>query len=459
MIKKLSLFFLGTGLLLGSLSAARGETFTAYLNGAQQVPPVATGATGYARIVVNESAGTLSWTVVYNNLTSAQNAAHIHAPGAIGVNAAVAIGFAAPGGTSGTITGSGTITPTQLAQLRAHQGYVNVHSANFPNGEIRGQLGIDRPIDFDGDGRQDFSILRSPGTTPNPITYFNFNSTTGVQIANWGDANTDFPVPGDYDGDAIGDFAVYRAGATATDLSHFFVFRSSDNTVAVTEFGMGNDQAICRDYDGDGKTDIAIYRRGATPDSNAQWWIRQSSTGTNYVVTWGITGDTASDVPTIGDFPVPGDYDGDGKFDVAVYRIGALPATNSFIVFRSSDSQVVFVPWGNFATDYVVPGDYDGDGKFDYAVARASNPMVWFILQSSDNQVRQVRWGNGVTDIPVQGDYDGDGRADVAVYRPGTTPTAVSTFWVFNSFDQTASQTRWGTGSLNDFVLNTFDVR
>src|SRR5258707_415486 len=239
MFEKLSLLFLGTVLFLGSLSSARAETFTAYLSGAQQVPVNATNATGYARIFVNEGAGTLSWVVVYNNLTSNQTAAHIHAPAAIGANAAVAIGFSAPGGTSGTITGSGVITPTQLAQIRAHQGYVNVHSMNFPGGEIRGQLGIERPVDFDGDGRQDLSILRFPTGPPRPITYFNLNSTSGVQIANWGDAQTDFPVPGDYDGDAIGDLAVYRAGATATDFSHFYVFRSSDNTVQVTEFGMG----------------------------------------------------------------------------------------------------------------------------------------------------------------------------------------------------------------------------
>lgn len=457
MIKKLSLFLLSAVLLLGSLSAVRAETFTAYLNGAQQVPVAATSATGYARIVVNESAGTVSWTVVYNNLTSAQNAAHIHAPGAIGVNAGVAIGFAAPGGTSGTITGSGVITPTQIAQLRAHLGYVNVHSANFPNGEIRGQLGIDRPVDFDGDGRQDYSILRFPTGPPRPITYYNYNSTTGVQIANWGEASTDFPVPGDYDGDAIGDLAVYRAGLTATDFSHFYVFRSADNTVQVTEFGVGGDQAVCRDYDGDGKTDVAIYRRGATPTSLAEWWIRQSTDGQNHVITWGITGDS---VAGNGDTPVPGDYDGDGKFDVAVYRFGGLAPNNTFIVFRSSDSAVTFTPWGDFNTDFIVPGDYDGDGKFDYVAARtgplASSPMVWWILQSSDNQVRRVQWGIS-SDVPVQGDYDGDARTDVAVYRQGAVTGAASTFWVFRSFDLTALQVTWGLRG--DFPVASFDAR
>jgi hypothetical protein len=44
----------------------------------------------------------------------------------------------APG--SGTWTASGTLTDAQLALLNAGNYYFNVHSAAFPNGEIRGQI-------------------------------------------------------------------------------------------------------------------------------------------------------------------------------------------------------------------------------------------------------------------------------------------------------------------------------
>ncbi|MEO6334683.1 MAG: CHRD domain-containing protein, partial [Pyrinomonadaceae bacterium] len=119
----LSIF--AAAIFVASLSAnVNAETFYAYLNGAQEVPAVATSATGYARVVVNEAAGTLTFTVVFNNLSSAQTASHIHAPAPLGANAAVVINFGAVGGTSGTITGSASITPTQLAQIRQHLGYV-----------------------------------------------------------------------------------------------------------------------------------------------------------------------------------------------------------------------------------------------------------------------------------------------------------------------------------------------
>jgi hypothetical protein len=61
------------------------------------------------------------------------------------------------------------------------------------------------------------------------------------------------------------------------------------------------------DFDGDGKTDIAIYRV-----STGAWWIIPSSTGSPYGVGWG---GSSSDIP------VPGDYDGDGKTDIAIFRV------------------------------------------------------------------------------------------------------------------------------------------
>ena len=82
---------------------------------------------------------------------------------------------------------------------------------------------------------------------------------------------------------------------------------SGTNTFRATQFGASGDKVVAGDYDGDGRTDIAVFR-----PSTSVWYRLNSSNGSFFAAQFGISTDK----------PVPGDYDGDGKTDIAVYRDG-----------------------------------------------------------------------------------------------------------------------------------------
>jgi hypothetical protein len=83
---------------------------------------------------------------------------------------------------------------------------------------------------------------------------------------------------------------------------------------------------------------------------------------------------------------------------------------------RSSDGGVDIAPFG-LPTDVPVSGDYDGDGRADIAVFRPSTG-VWYLLRSTAG-FSAVHFGL-TGDTPMQADFDGDGRADISVFRPSS---------------------------------------
>ena len=71
--------------------------------------------------------------------------------------------------------------------------------------------------------------------------------------------------------------------------------------------------------------------------------------------------------------------------------------------------------WIGAITRRKTSGDFDGDGKSDVAIYRPATG-IWYVLQSSMNNSAHVDYQWGVnTDKPVPGDYDGDGKTDVAI--------------------------------------------
>ena len=135
----------GGGEIRGQIMTAPPEKHSATLSGAQQVPPVASAGTGAGTVLLNATEDQIVINLAFSGLTSNAIAAHIHGPAAAGTNAGILFDFSAvtPAATSGSIPPQTfSITPTQVAQLKAGQLYFNIHTSNFTGGEIRGQVGL-----------------------------------------------------------------------------------------------------------------------------------------------------------------------------------------------------------------------------------------------------------------------------------------------------------------------------
>lgn len=109
------------------------------LLGQNSVPANDSNGFGIAVILVQPAQDQVCYLVTQHKLTSAVTAAHIHS-GAKGTNGPVVVPFIAPvdGKSKSCVTVADALA-TDLAQ-NPRNYYVNVHTTNFPAGEIRGQL-------------------------------------------------------------------------------------------------------------------------------------------------------------------------------------------------------------------------------------------------------------------------------------------------------------------------------
>ena len=292
-----------------------------------------------------------------------------------------------------------------------------------------------RTIDFDGDNKTDLAIARSASSSAQTTWVVSNSGGTSFGMQ-WGlgtGIGGDVATPADFDGDGKTDVAVWRPDDLGSGKAVFYIFQSLNSTVRADQFGKpGDDATVVGDYDADGKADLATFRTnvaGFDPCGGSAVWFYRRSTVPTEDFTYNCWG-------TTGDRAYPGDFDGDRRNDFSIVRNSGGSAVH---YQRQSTAGDRIVPFGLF-TDKFLTGDFDADGRTDFAAVRVNGASFdWYITHSGTSQLFVFPYGASASDLPIPGDYDGDKKTDFAVFRSGT-------HYLYKTFTSPVI-TVWGSGT------------
>jgi PKD repeat protein len=174
----------------------------------------------------------------------------------------------------------------------------------------------------------------------------------------------DIPVVGDWNGNGIAEIGVFRDNHTwNVDYNGNGIWDGPSGGDKIYITGKPGDIPVPGDWNGNNKTEMAVFR------DNHTWYIDYNGNGI-----WDslLGGDKIYIMGKPGDIPVPGDWNGDGITEMAVFR--------------------------GSHTWYI---DYNGNGVWD---SPAGGDRIYTTGQPGD--------------LPVYGDWNGDRLCEMGVFRP-----------------------------------------
>ena len=276
--------------------------------------------------------------------------------------------------------------------------------------------------DFNGDGRDDI-VTFTRGPAADVFVALSTGSSfagTGVKWHDYFAAGSETPLVGDFNGDGRDDIATFTKGPAAD----VYVALSTGTSFAGTGvkwhdyFAAGAETPLVGDFNGDGRDDVATFTRGAAADVYVALSTGTSFAGTG--VKWHDYFAAGSETPAVGDF------NGDGKDDVATFTRGA--AADVYVALSTGSA---FAGTGDKWHDYFAVGselasvgDFNRDGRDDIVTfTRGAAADVYVALSRGYRFVGTgVKWHDYFAagrEIPGTGDFTGDGRDDIVTFTRG----------------------------------------
>ncbi len=309
--------------------------------------------------------------------------------------------------------------------------------------------------DFDGNGLSDFALVRAEGSNVRWSVIPNLGSDgVGSETSFVFGGTSDFFFELDYDGDGLSDPAIWTAGAPG----RFLVRRSGHPGGPPVEVPLGitgDDPIQPGDYDGDGRDDLALVSRPlAGVDGPHLLRVLPARGGGERSLNVG-SGQSGSY------FVVAGyDYNGDGLADALTQRPDpGAPTIGQFQLFSGMDGTLLTTFNFGLTSDFLLPGNRLGSRVTDITVRRTVDGtrrhFTRDIAGGSDGP--EVIFGVA-NDSSVIGDFDGDGIDDHAVWRPSATPGA-SAFVILRSTDTVSPPREVPMGASADYPVGNARVR
>jgi len=232
------------------------------------------------------------------------------------------------------------------------------------------------PEDFDGDGDWDAAVFDA-GTW-----YVRGDDGTIAMIAHG--ATGDIPVPADYDGDGRADLATFRPVDCVWSIRRSF--DGSTYTVRFPDPAISGVVPIADYIDGDARAELGIFNDQMPTET----FVRLSSVaGSAFPLAWG----------TRGDIVLVGETNGDGNDDSNVWRptVDANATGPTFYLLKMGTTSFTGVTFGEVG-DIPLLGDWDGDGRANPATHRSGTETFYFKTETAFDVVPL----GSVGDIPIR---------------------------------------------------------